>query len=745
MIPLLTALFLALPVQPDTGKVVLLDVSARAPSADTILVVRTAGLSRGQLLTSALLRTDLEDAIRRVYGLGLFSQVNAETSRVADGVRVTFVVEEFPKLKDVAYEGFRRVRKKDFETKVKAKEGEILTDKKIFDWQQEILKLYKEKGFLLVKIEHETTKPDSLGQVTLTYKIDEGDPVRIRNIEITGNDHFTDEQIEIKLVNRQKRWYRKANLKEDEFIKDLDRVVDFYKQRGFIDAKVIDYDMKFDRGWASITINVSEGTKYYFGNVTIKGDSVLKQEDLRKLVHYQSGEPYNTKLAQATLQDLFGAYSEEGYIYAQVAPVENMRSDTVDITYEVTEGLPAKVRLVSIEGNEQTHDKVIRREISSLPGYTFRRSEIMRSQRDIYNLGFFDDVSLDYRRADTTGTIDLIYKVKEKSFFGTVGAGVTYSATEGVTGYVELTQPNLFGRGQSANVKVEKGGKVGNLELGFTEPWLYDRPISAGVDVSYMTTVYDYYDKQDLGGGFTFSRPLPLDYTRGYLTLRVSDAYVPPSLINSAYKPTGPFNIYQDTVHKTAFTPSVSFTRDSRDYIYNALTGSSTTYQLDLSIGDIRFHRHIFDMSQYFPLFWRFGLMGRTRLGYITGFTSADTVPIYDRFTPGGTGLDGIRGYSERSIGPKDAGYVIGGRAEAIFALEYKLRVSRQLSFLTFADAGNTWNSLNEFSFSDLKRGAGVGVRIEIPMLGLIGFDFGYGFDKENPGWEPHFQLGRTF
>ena len=188
MIPLLTALFLALPVQPDTGKIVLLSVSARAATADSVLVVRTAGLSHGELFTPAALRTGLEDAVRRVYGLGLFSQVNAETSRVADGVRVTFVVEEFPKLKSVAYEGFRRVRKKDLESKVKAKEGEILTDKKVFDWQQEILKLYKEKGFLLVKVEHEMTKPDSLGQVTLTYKIDEGDPVRIRSIEITGNE-----------------------------------------------------------------------------------------------------------------------------------------------------------------------------------------------------------------------------------------------------------------------------------------------------------------------------------------------------------------------------------------------------------------------------------------------------------------------------------------------------------------------------------------------------------------------------
>ncbi len=746
MIALLAALLVAQPAQPDTSKIVLLSVSARSTTADTLLIVRTAGLNRGQALTPNALRTNLEDAIRRVHGLGLFSQVTAETSRIADGVQVTLVVNEFPKLKSVDYEGFRRVRKKDLDAKVKAKEGEILTDKKIFDWQQEILKLYKEKGFLLVKVDHETTGPDALNQVALTYKIDEGDPVRIRNIEILGNDHFTDEQIEIKLTNRQKRWYRKASLKEDEFVKDLDRIVDFYKQRGFIDAKVLDYDMKFDQGWASITVSVSEGTRYYFGNVTIAGDSVMKEADLRRLIHYRSGEPYNTRLAQATLQDLFGAYSEEGYIYAQVAPVENVRSDTVDITYEISEGTPALIRLVGIEGNEQTHDKVIRREISSLPGYTFRRSEVMRSQRDIFNLGFFDDVTLDYRRADTTGTIDLIYKVKEKSFFGTIGAGITYSPTDGVTGYVELQQPNLFGRGQNAKVKLERGSRRTNVELGFTEPWLFDRPLSAGADIAYYTYAYDYYDKLQIGGGLSFSRPLPLDYTRGYLSLRVIDAYVPPTSISFSYKPTDTlFSVYGDTTHKTAFRPSITFTRDSRDYIYNALSGSSTSYTFDLSVGDINFHRHVFDMSQYFPLFWKFGLMGRTRLGYITGFAGADRIPIYERFTPGGTGVDGIRGYGENSIGPKSSGYVIGGRAEAVFTLEYKLRLSRQLSFLAFADAGNAWNSIDQFSLSDMKRGAGVGVRLEIPMLGLLGFDFGYGFDKDNPGWEPHFQVGRTF
>jgi len=746
VIPLLLALTLAQPVEPDTGKLVLLGVSAQAATADTTLIVRTAGLLREQVLTRSALRTELEDAVRRIYELGLFSQVDVETTQLADGVRVAFKVSEFPRLKSVAYEGFRRVRKKDLESKVKSREGEILTDKKVFDWTREILKLYKEKGFLLVKVTHESSQPDSAGQVALTFKIDEGDPVRIRTIEIYGNDHFSDKQIESKLVNREKRWYRKAHLKEDEFVKDLDRVVDFYKQRGFIDAKVQNYDMTFDRGWADITIQVSEGGRYYFGDVSFQGDSVMTQAQLHRLIRFKSGGVYNTKLAQATLADVYGLYSEEGYIYAQVSPVEKIRSDTVDINYDIVENDPALVRLVVIEGNEQTHDKVIRRQISSLPGYTFRRSEVIRSQRDIFNLGFFEDINIDYRRTDSANTIDLVYKVKEKSFFGTIGAGVSYSAVDKVTGYVELTQPNLFGRGQQASIKLEKGGSKTNVELAFTEPWLFDTPTSAGADVSYLTHSYDYYDQQEIGGGFSFSRPLPLDYSRAYLSLRVSDAYVPPKSINkSTYTPSGPYNVYRDTTHKTAFVPGITFTRDSRDYVFNAISGSAVSYSLGLSIGDINYQRHVIDASEYFPLFWKFGLMGRMRLGYITGLTSADTVPIYERFTPGGTGLDGIRGYGDRTIGPHDGIYNIGGRAEAIFSMEYKLRLSRQLSFIVFGDAGNAWNSIDQFSFSDLNRGSGVGVRLEIPMLGLIGFDFGYGFDRERPGWEPHFQLGRTF
>jgi len=742
---LLLALSFTLQFSSDTTRLVLLKVSATTSRTDPELVVRSSGLVEQQIYTAAGFRNALADAIRKIYDLGLFAQVEAETTMLKDGVYLNFILQEYPKLKTVEFEGYRRLKKKDLQSRVKIKPGEIITGRKIFDLQQEILKLYKQKGYLQVKINPVQSQPDSTGEVVLTFQIDEGDPVRIRNIEIYGNEHFTDSQIEIKLVNRQKTWYRKGMLKEEEFTRDLDRIVDFYKQRGFIDARVVDYDMNFDRGWVDINIYVTEGKRYYFGDYSFTGNSVIDSARLASLVRYRPGSIYNIKLAQTTLTDLFGSYSEEGYIYAQITPVEKISNDTVYISYKINEGSPALIRLVKIEGNQQTQDKVIRREISSLPGYTFKRSEVMRSQRDIFNLGFFDDVAIDYRRVDTLGTIDLIYKVKEKSFFGTIGAGVTYSAQDKLAGYVELQQPNLLGRGWRANLKAEKGSKKTDFQFSFTEPWLFDTPTSAGFDISYITKDYDYYNKQVLSGGVSFSRPLPLDYTRVYLSLRLSDGFVPPTSINSGYKPSKLFNVYRDTVHKTSFLPSITITRDSRDYIYNPLTGSAITYSVDFSFLDIRFQRHTLDLTQHLPLFWKFGIKGRARLGYIVGFTSADTVPLSERFYPGGTGIDGIRGYGESSIGPYDAGYPVGGTMLSIFSFEYRLRLNPQITLLSFFDAGNTWNRYEQFSLSDLKRGAGVGIRLEIPMLGLIGFDLGYGFDKSRPGWEPHFQLGTTF
>jgi outer membrane protein insertion porin family len=582
-------------------------------------------------------------------------------------------------------------------------------------------------------------------------QIDEGERVKIKKVEIQGNSALSDKQIKRKLTNKEKVWYRKGLFKEDKFKDDLEKVVEIYKENGYLDAKVEDYNLDFDQGegkqqWLNIKIIVTEGIRYYLGNISFEGDSLIKEEQLQSAMRIKPGQVYNAKKVGQNLVDLYGLYSEEGFIYAEINPIEEISNDTVNIRYTITEKDPARIRLVMIEGNERTMDKVIRREVSSLPGTVFKRSDVVRSQRDIFNLGFFDDVKLDYRRVNDIGDIDLIYQVKEKASFGTIGAGISYSAQDNFTGYIELSQPNLLGKGQKLTIKLEKGSALANAQLSFAEPYLFDKPLSVGSNLFYLTHEYDYYEKREKGIGINIARPLPLDYSRIYFGLQLDDVIVPATSIKSTYSPTGVYNVYRDTIHRTTLSPSVNFTRDSRDYIFNPISGSSLSYLLELSTIDIYFHRHILDGSVYFPMFKKFSLMFRSRLGFIEGFRNKDTIPIYERFYAGGTGLNGIRGYGDQSIGVQEGGYNIGGKALALYSIEYKFRPSPQLAFLAFVDAGNTWNSFKDFNISNMKRGAGVGVRLEVPMIGLIGFDFGYGFDREGGGkWEPHFQIGRTF
>jgi len=725
---------------------VITNVTAQTRYTDSTLVIRTAGLKPGDQFS----KLELAQGVRRLYQLHLFETIDVDTTRLADAVSVKFIVKEFPVLKDIKFFGNRKIKAKDFIEKTNIKLGEIASDQKLFDWQTKIEELYKEKGYILAKINIQQSEPDSTNRVNIIFQIDEGERVRIKRIEILGNFALSDKQIKRKFTNKEKAWYRKGLFKEDKFKDDLDKVVEVYKDHGYLNAKVEDYDLHYDettgRQWLYITIKVSEGQKYYIGNISFEGDSLIARDKITEVIRIKTGQVYNAKKVQQNLVDLYSLYSEEGFIYASITPIEDINQDTVNIRYQIGENNPARIRLVLIEGNERTQDRIIRRQISSLPNSIFKRSDVLRSQRDIFNLGFFDDVKLDYKRANELGDIDLVYQVKEKSSFGTIGAGVQYSATDKLTGYLELSQPNLFGRGQKFSIKVEKGSSKTNVQLGFNEPYLFERNLSAGLNLTYLTTTYDYYSKQEEGIDISLARPLPLDYSRIYLGVNFSGSKVPGSSISSSYTPTSVYSVYRDTIHRTTFSPIISFIRDSRDYIYNPLSGSMLSYSAEMSTIDVFYHRHILDASVYFPMFNKFTLMFRSRLGFIEGFRARDTIPIYERFYPGGTGADGIRGYGDRSLGVNVGGYNIGGKAEAIYSTEFKFRPSPQLAFLVFLDAGNTWNTFRDMNISNLKRGAGVGVRLEVPMLGLMGFDFGYGFDREGGGkWEPHFQIGRTF
>ncbi|MEO0076583.1 MAG: outer membrane protein assembly factor BamA, partial [candidate division WOR-3 bacterium] len=528
---------------------IITNIEAETKFTDSNLIIKTSGIKVGEQYS----KYQIALAIQRLYQLKLFETIEVDTIHIADGVQVKFIVKEFPILQDVKFFGNRKIKTKDLIEKTKIKIGEVVTNQKIFDWKLAIQDLYKQKGYILIKVNVQKSEPDSTNRVSIIFQIDEGEKVRIKKIEIIGNSALSDKKIKKRMANKEKVWYRKGLFSEDKFKQDLDNIIELYKEHGFLDAQIVNYDIKFDEQdnnqWLDLIINIDEGQQYYIGDISFVGDSVIKSEELKSALRIKPNQVYNIKKINQTLVELYSIYSEQGFIYAQITPNEDIINNTVNIKYSIVENQPAKIRLVIIEGNERTHDKVIRRQISSLPGSIFKRSDVIRSQRDIFNLGFFEDVKLDYNRVNEQGDIDLIYQVKEKSSFGTIGAGISYSAQDKLTGYMELTQPNLFGKGQQLSIKAEKGGAKTNLQLGFVEPYLFDKPITGGINVSYLTRQYDYYEKKENAISLSFSRPLLLDYSRIHLGINISDVVVPSKSISANYKPTGIYSVYRDTTH----------------------------------------------------------------------------------------------------------------------------------------------------------------------------------------------------
>jgi len=717
-------------------------------NSEAYYIISSSGFVTGIELEPTLVRA----AVKRIYRLGLFEDVSVDTTIVPGGVDVVIRVKEFPTVSTVRFLGNRKISDGKLEEEVGVLEGEIISPQRILLWKSRILDAYEEKGYLLAEVSAERVVEEE-GQARINFVIDEGRRVRIREIKIHGNEHFSDSKIEMQMSNREKTWYRSASFKEDEFDTDLGKIVHFYKTDGYADCQVVDHEIAYDslKEWMYITVTVDEGKRYRIGDISFTGNDVLGSGLLAGLLNYEKGDIYNAEKLDRSLMEIYSAFGEEGYIYASVTPSESVRNDTlIDIEYSITENSQAYVRRIDIAGNTKTREKVIRREIKVLPGDVFRRSSLVRSQRAVFNLGFFEDVTIDSRPANEKGDIDLIFNVREKAT-GQIGMGLAYSGVDKLTGYLTLSLPNLLGRGESSYIKLEKGGTKQNFEIGFTEPWLFDTPISAGLDLFHLTRERDAYDDKRIGGSVNASRPLPwLDYTRAYWMYRLEQR----EIIIHDDSDVGSY-ILDQAGKKTASTTRIALVRDTRDSFFNATVGTRNLISGEWAGGylggQIKYQKYEAETRWYHPVLWNNVLMIRARGGFVDGYREGEAVPISERFFVGGVGDWGIRGYGDwgGDIGPRDAfDNPVGGRTAAVLNAEYKIPLTKGVYVLAFADAGNVWESFQDIeinSTDDLKRGAGFGVRIEIPLMGVMGFDFGYGFDKSPPGWVPHFQIGTAF
>lgn len=724
-------------------------------TVDGTLILGVADLSIGSTLTS----TSTQDAIKRIYGLGLFRDVKIEGDMSGDNVALYLVVEEFPRLKEAVYYGNDKLGKKDLDEVIKVKVGQVVTPNLLQNSVNAMLDIYREKGFYLAEVDYELGKEDDRGFVDISFNIKEKRKVRIEKIEFIGNEVFSDAKLRGKMSNKQKSFFRSGSFNKSKFPEDKEKIIEFYTKKGYVDAHIVrdTIIMHDDQRGLTIRIEVGEGLRYRFGKTSFAGQEIFTEEQLSSKLKFAEGDVYNREKYEESLGEVYSMYQEEGHIHVRIFDNLTTRDSTVDLAFEISEGVPAKINMIRIEGNTKTKEKVIRRELFSAPGRTFRRSILMRSVRNVMVLNYFEKVEPDFKVLEN-GDVDLILKIVEKPT-GQFNVGAGYSGQDKLVGTIGLGIPNFRGNGQNVSLNIEFGGRRNSFSIGFTEPWFLDTPTTFGVDIfSQNRRWYEDFTEGRRGFGFRLGRRLrwPDDYFRIYARYRLEDVRYHDFSIMYAEVEDDPFSLrrYGEKWLRTS-SVSVTIVRDSRDLLQFATRGSVLSFTSEYSGGiiggDWKYNKHTFQVSRFLPVLWKFVLAMKARYGVIFAPKGGEFVPYAEKFSPGGTDPDGfIRGYDDGRVTPRTpSGAYLRGRSMAVYNVELQFPlVDQQVYGLLLADAGNSWvkpNDMRPFDPGSLYGSYGFGFRLVVPGIGIIGFDIARGISTTDNGWKPHFQIGTTF
>lgn len=709
------------------------------------LITRTLGVRIGEPVNPAVYGS----GIRTLFDLGYFQGITVYADSVSPELtNILIRVQENPIVGSVLFENPGRLDVNKARDSLMIFPGQTLSMGAVSDAEALLRRMYAQKNRHLATVEARWGQPDSQGRRDLIFVCEEGPDVRVGEIVFTGNTAFTDRELRGRMNTRQDSFWRSGKLKEDEFAQDAGRIQEHYNRNGYPDARVLGSSREImeDGRHLRITMNVFEGPYRRFGQVSFSGGASIPDSTLQRASRIRAGEEYDLRQMERTIENLYTLYQDKGYFYAAVQPqVTANQNGDLDVAFQITEGNRAHVRRIDITGNTRTCDNVIRRELTVYPGDLFSRTALLRSMRNVFYLNYFGNVVPDFRPVEGSQDVDLVMMVEEKTT-GRAGLGAGYSGSDGMSGYVEYGEENFRGRGQSISAAYQFSKRTQNVQLGFTEPWFLDTPLTLGAQLYRTSSNYTEYDRLKTGGSILVGRPIPgLDFVRASVryTLERVNVFNITSDTTSYY-----YDLRNTTWPRWESSVRYSLSRDSRDRQNFPGEGSLNSLTLQYAGGplggDIGYQKYLLDSQWYVPVWWKFFLTLRARAGYVAGF-GGEEPPAYEFFQLGGTGFYGVRGYGERTIAASEGYETVGGRSMLIFTAEYRLRIIDQLQLSLFADAGNTWNRWSTIDLNDLNRGAGMGVRVEVPMLGILGIDYAYGFDGPNRGWEPHFQIGTSF
>lgn len=752
----------------------------------TAPLVGTIGIFRGDTITYR----DVQEAEKRLWATGRFADMTVTAAESPDGlVALTFDVEEYPIIRGRRIEGLELVGENSVWEAIGLEQGVPYTPQLFSEAREFIRSELAEEGIPFVQVEEEVTPvEESPGSANLLIRVVEGQRVTVADIVFNGNDAFPDPELEGAVSSRSEGffWFQAGAYQAAELEEDLrTRLPEFYASHGYLDFEVLGDTLIVDptNGKARLEVDVSEGPQYLVGEFSIDGNREFMTEELRQ--YYQpdtggllqslgigSSEGDDPVFDQSTFEEatsqVASLYSNSGYLYSQVSPqVERREPESegenprVALRWLIEEGQPAYVRRIFIEGNDYTHDRVIRERIQLLPGDLYSEDRLMRSYQAISGLGFFEaplpvpEISPD----PETGDVDVIFSVDERST-GSVNFGTTVGGYTGVAGFVGYDQPNLFGQAKSGSFRWDFGKYQNNLTLTYTDPAIRLSRISGSVSVYNARDRFFSFStgrRRVLGASTQFGIPVA-----GSLFTRLFAGY---SLSRTVYHLDGGV---QDTSlfgrpPGIMSQLSLGIARNTLDHPLFPTVGSEVRWTTEFNGGvlggDGNFTKHLAEGSWWIPVGSfggsapgsqpaRFALGIRARSGMITG--DAGAFP-FERFWLGGVQFgEPLRGYEETTLTP--LGHVERGDPNVrdvqrlgdtflSISAEYSLRVSSNISIGAFYDAGGIWRSPAEMDPSRLYRGAGIGLDLVTPF-GPFGLDYGYGFDKENPGWQFHFRMG---
>ena len=814
-----------------------------APHYDDFVLIGFSGLTVGQRIK--IPGEEITAVLKRFWKQGLFSDVKIKANKIEDGkIWLELCLQARSKVSKVDFSGLKKSDMDDLKDKIELTKGSQLTPNLIDQTKQTIKKYLDEKGFIeadidIIVIEDNAAQSASIVNIA----VDKKQKVKVNNLILTGNDNLKFAKAQRAMKNTNKRshlWnlFRSKKFRPNLYEDDKKALIDKYNEIGYRDARIVsDTVIRNLDNTVNVIIKVEEGQKYYFRDLKWVGNTIYPSEYLSQMLQIKKGDVYNLKLLNERLandDDAVGnLYQDNGYLFSYIDPVEvKIENDSIDFEFRIIEGKQATINEINIFGNDRVYEHVVRRELRTKPGQLYSKSDIIRTLREIAQMGHFDpeklQTGIDVVPNPEEGTVDINYNLTTKS-----NDQVEFSLGYGQTGIIgslglkfsnfaiqNLFKPKTYrivpqGEGQTFSIRGQTNGLYyTSFSASFLEPWLGgNRPNSlsasiyysmqSGVNTRYAPSYYsDYYDSYYNNSGL-------FGYTGSSMYDADPDQYIHVlgasiGLGKRLNWPDDYFTLYGELSYQNyrlknwqyfLMTNGVSnnlkvglvFGRNSIDNPLYTRRGSSISLSLDITppyslfeekgkydnpnLPDterykwLEYHKWKFKAKIFTPLTpnQKLVLMARVEYGFLGYFNKNRRSP-FETFYMGGDGMSGayssyasetvgLRGYSNGSLTPAPNGGQNGNIYTRLgLELRYPIVLEGQTTIyaLAFLEGGNCWSEFKQFNPFDLKRSAGVGVRLFLPMIGLLGIDWGYGFDaingsKANSGSQFHFILGQEF